>query len=98
MMKGSDLAATVSKDTSPLAGDTGSAGAKQQRLIKQKEAAARTGMSEKWLECKRWAGNGPPYIKLPNGSVLYDEEQLFSWFDSFSVRNTSEASERDARR
>jgi hypothetical protein len=47
---------------------------------------------------QRWRiqGEGPPYIKLQNGGVLYDEKDVEEWLDSLKVSSTSESSVKQA--
>jgi predicted DNA-binding transcriptional regulator AlpA len=42
------------------------------------EAARLTGLSMAWFERSRWAGTGPPYVKLER-SVKYPLDELHAW-------------------
>lgn len=62
--------------------------------VTEKEAAQITGLSTAWFSRARWAGNGPPYVKLggTHGRVQYNREELLKWFEAHKVRSTSEYS------
>lgn len=53
-------------------------------LLKQKEVATWTGMSEAWLEQCRFKGTGIPYIKVGR-SVRYRSEDVQYWIESHYV-------------
>jgi predicted DNA-binding transcriptional regulator AlpA len=42
------------------------------------EAARLTGLSPAWFERSRWAGDGPPFVKLRR-TVKYPLDELHSW-------------------
>jgi len=52
------------------------------------EAAHFIKMSEAYLERARWAGNGPPYIKLDR-AVLYKRKTLADWLDARERTSTT---------
>lgn len=60
--------------------------------IGEKEAVKLTGMSAAWFQRARWAGNGPPFIKMggKRGKVQYNREELLKWFEAHKVGSTSE--------
>lgn len=58
-------------------------------LMNTKTAAARYGVTKTWLERRRVAGDGPPFIKAP-GTVLYDIAQTDAWFRALTIASTSE--------
>ncbi len=61
------------------------------RLLSQKEVAKMIGLSEAWLERKRWEGGGIPYRKLGR-SVRYDEKDVINWIEAHGIRqSTSDA-------
>jgi len=65
---------------------------KSVRLLPQKEVAQMIGLSEAWLERKRWAGGGIVYRKLGR-SVRYDERDVIEWIEAHERRrSTSEVS------
>jgi predicted DNA-binding transcriptional regulator AlpA len=51
------------------------------RLISEKEAAQITGLSVAWFQRKRWAGGGPPYVKIGR-CVRYRETDLVAYIDA----------------
>lgn len=53
-------------------------------LLKQKEVATWTGMSEAWLEQSRFKGIGIPYIKIGR-AVRYRTEDVQRWIESHYV-------------
>jgi predicted DNA-binding transcriptional regulator AlpA len=53
-------------------------------LLKQKEVATWTGMSEAWLEQSRFKGIGIPYIKIGR-AVRYRTEDVQQWIESHYV-------------
>lgn len=53
-------------------------------LLKQKEVATWTGMSEAWLEQCRFKGTGIPYIKVGR-SVRYRAEDIQQWIESHYI-------------
>lgn len=55
----------------------------------EREAAEIWGVSVAWLRRARWAGGGPPFIKL-TGKVLYLSEDLEHFFKSKIRRSTSD--------
>lgn len=50
-------------------------------LFSQKTLAAVTGFTEAWCERSRWAGEGPPFIKL-NRTVRYRKREITAWINS----------------
>ena len=51
------------------------------RLISEKEAAKITGLSVAWFQRKRWAGGGPPFVKIGR-AVRYRETDLNAYIDA----------------
>lgn len=60
--------------------------------VSEKEAARITGLSTAWFQRARWAGNGPPFIKLGGAhrKVQYNREELLKWFEARKVNSTSD--------
>ena len=58
------------------------------RYLSQKEVAALLGMSEAWLERKRWEGGGIPFKKFGT-SVRYLEADVLAWIDSQPTKTHS---------
>lgn len=62
-------------------------------LLPTSKASNRWGYSEYWFARARWAGNGPPYLKLNNGRVFYPVEETDQWFlEHGLINSTSEQS------
>lgn len=53
------------------------------KLLNQKQVAEIIGLSEAWLERKRWEGCGIPYRKLGR-CVRYDEHDVIEWIQAHS--------------
>lgn len=51
------------------------------RLLTQKEAAALTRMSEKWLERDRWVERRIPFVKIGR-AVRYRAEDIAAYIDA----------------
>ena len=47
-----------------------------------------TGMSTAWFQRARWAGNGPPYVKVGR-AVRYRLDELIAWFEDRKRISTS---------
>lgn len=60
------------------------------KLLNQKEVAEIIGLSEAWLERKRWEGGGIPYRKLGR-CVRYDERDVIDWIQSHGKQNSTSA-------
>jgi predicted DNA-binding transcriptional regulator AlpA len=50
------------------------------RLLSQKEVARLIGMSEAWLERRRWAGGGIPYLKCGR-AVRYRRDDVVKYLE-----------------
>ncbi len=57
--------------------------------IDEREASAKYGPSVYWFRRARWAGGGPPFIKLA-GRVLYRVEDLDTFFFGRIRRSTAD--------
>ncbi len=57
-------------------------------LIDEKKAAERFAMSRAWFQRKRWAGQGPIFIKV-GSAVRYPVEELERYFLAKKQRSTS---------
>jgi predicted DNA-binding transcriptional regulator AlpA len=60
------------------------------RYLTEQEAAVIDGMSLAWHRRCRWAGNGPPFVKLGN-AVRYKESSLRAWMDARTQLSTTKA-------
>jgi predicted DNA-binding transcriptional regulator AlpA len=58
------------------------------KLLNQKQVAQIIGLSEAWLERKRWEGGGIPYRKLGR-CVRYDEQDVMLWIDAHGKRHST---------
>jgi len=58
------------------------------RYLSTTEAAQITGLSAAWFERSRWAGNGPPFVKLGR-AVRYPSDELHAWMRSHLRTSTS---------
>ncbi len=58
------------------------------KLLNQKQVSEIIGLSEAWLERKRWEGGGIPYRKLGR-AVRYDERDVFAWVEAHSKQNST---------
>jgi hypothetical protein len=64
----------------------------QKKYLSEKKAAKRYSLSTHWFQRKRWAGNGPPYIKVNgNGKILYPIAETDEWFKSFELQTITTA-------
>lgn len=62
------------------------------KLLNQKQVAEIIGLSEAWLERKRWEGGGIPYRKLGR-CVRYDEHDVMSWIEAHDKRQSTSVSD-----
>jgi predicted DNA-binding transcriptional regulator AlpA len=60
------------------------------RILRQREAAAYVGLSESKLAKFRWAGGGPPFIRLGGRAVGYCLDDLDLWIERHRVASTGE--------
>lgn len=49
------------------------------KFMTAREAAALVGVTEVRLQQRRTKGNGPPYVKCPNGAIRYRRTDLEDW-------------------
>jgi len=61
-----------------------------EELLEQDEAARLIRHSPRTLERQRWAGTGPPFLKIGR-KVLYDRQELLAWARSHRRTSTSDA-------
>jgi excisionase family DNA binding protein len=54
------------------------------------EAARLTGLSPAWFERSRWAGGGPPFVKVGR-AVRYPLDELHAWMRARLRTSTTEA-------
>lgn len=59
----------------------------------EKFCAERYGKSRSWFQRARWAGNGPPYLKVGN-SVRYNIKVTDEWFNARVISSTSQGPRR----
>ena len=59
-------------------------------LLNQVQAASLIGVSERTLECWRWRGDGPPYVKISRRAVRYRRRDIQEWAESRLQRSTSD--------
>lgn len=57
--------------------------------LTEKEAVIRYKLSSFWFQRARWAGNGPPFLKL-SGKVLYQVLETDEWFNSHKITKNSD--------
>lgn len=48
--------------------------------INEKEAALRYGYSRDWFRKSRCQGDGPPFVKVHEGKILYSIDETDQWF------------------
>jgi hypothetical protein len=58
----------------------------KQKFITDIEASARYGYSRAWFQRSRWMGDGPPFLKIKNGRVLYPIDSTDQWFENHGLR------------
>ncbi len=58
------------------------------RYLSQKDVAAILGMSEAWLERKRWEGGGIPFKKFGT-CIRYLESDVLAWIAGQPTRTNS---------
>lgn len=61
------------------------------KLLNQKQVSEIIGLSEAWLERKRWEGGGIPYRKLGR-AVRYDERDVIAWIEAHTKQSSSSMS------
>ncbi len=49
------------------------------KLLTQKEAADRLGLSTRFLEVRRYQGGGPPFVRVSSRCVRYRPADLEAW-------------------
>ena len=59
-------------------------------LLNQSQAASLIGVSERTLECWRWKGNGPAFVKISSRAVRYRRQDIEKWVSERIQRSTSE--------
>lgn len=62
------------------------------KLLNQKQVAEIIGLSEAWLERKRWEGGGIPYRKLGR-CVRYNERDVIDWIEAHGMRSSTSQAE-----
>ena len=51
----------------------------EERLLTQKEAAERLGLSPRFLEVRRYQGGGPAFVRVSSRCVRYRPRDLEAW-------------------
>ena len=62
----------------------------QDHLLKPQEAAAYLGLTPRFLEMRRFNGNGPPYIRISSRCVRYQKSDLQAWVGELRRTSTSD--------
>ncbi len=52
------------------------------RRLRTRDAARLLDLSDRTLERMRARGDGPPYVRLSRGLILYDASEILAWLDS----------------
>lgn len=61
----------------------------QKIYLNEAEASERYGYSKQWFQRARWQGNGPKFLKINNGRVLYPIDSTDEWFANFGLRSST---------
>ncbi|MCP4203757.1 MAG: helix-turn-helix domain-containing protein [bacterium] len=61
-----------------------------QALLNQAQTASLIGVSERTLECWRWKGNGPAFVKISSRAVRYRRQDIEQWVSERIQHSTSE--------
>ncbi len=67
-----------------------SLGVSSRPKLRVPEAARYLGVSVSYLNKTRIYGNGPPFMKLPGGTILYDPADVDRWLAAYRCCSTSE--------
>ncbi len=59
-------------------------------LLTQREAADRLGLSPRFLEVRRYRGDGPRFVKVSSRCVRYRPEALDAWIEERERTSTSD--------
>ena len=51
----------------------------EERLLTQEEAAGRLGLSPRFLEVRRYRGDGPLFVRVSSRCVRYRPQDLEAW-------------------
>ena len=62
----------------------------QDGLLTAQEAAAYLGLTPRFLEMRRFNGNGPPYIRISSRCVRYLQSDLQAWVEDLRRTSTSD--------
>ena len=63
----------------------------QERLLTSQEAAGFLGLTPRFLEMRRFNGNGPPHIRISSRCVRYLMSDLQAWVEERRRTSTSDA-------
>lgn len=61
----------------------------QKIYLNETEASQRYGYSRQWFQRARWKGNGPQFIKINGGKILYPLDDTDQWFQSFGCNKST---------
>lgn len=68
-----------------------------QSVLKEKEACEFVGVSRATLSRWRQDGNGPPFAKLPTGTIRYRLEDVEAWLEQSVVPTGASSQSNGAR-
>ncbi len=60
------------------------------RLLTEREAAERLGMSPRYMEARRQRVGGPPFIRISSRAIRYRTDDLDEWIASRRATSTAE--------
>ena len=66
-------------------------GNENDRLLTAQEAAAYLGLTPRFLEMRRFNGNGPPHIRISSRCVRYLMSDLQAWVEELRRTSTSDS-------
>jgi predicted DNA-binding transcriptional regulator AlpA len=61
-----------------------------ERLLTPRKAADFLSLSPRWLELKRYHGDGPPFVRISSRCVRYRESDLREWINCRIRTSTSD--------
>jgi len=67
----------------------------EKMLLTQTEAAERLGLSPRWMEVRRYQGDGPPFVRVSSRCVRYRPQDLERWAAENLRTSTSDPGRRD---
>lgn len=63
-----------------------------QMLLTEAQAAKLIGLSPRFLQARRYTGDGPPYVRISSRCVRYRREDLAAWAKDRVRTSTSQES------